>query len=231
MNMVLVLPAAALLGIVLNLVFYRFRRVRAVLSTLIFLGLFALTFALRELIGVQVTTGFSFLGQELGFTLTPLGFYFLLMINGITLLTSVFSLQSLKGKSRHEGYYLWLFLKTFGMTGVVLASDFLTLFILWEVMTWSTFFLMQQTGGRSRAPAFKYLVYAIASSMMLLLAIAAVYTQFGTFAYGPIAAGFSGLPLGMLVFLSVVLVGAFAVEAAVYPFHGWVPESYASTFT
>ncbi|MCF7929593.1 MAG: hypothetical protein K9L68_12590, partial [Spirochaetales bacterium] len=46
-----------------------------------------------------------------------------------------------------------------------------------------------------------------------------------------IAAGFSGLPLGMLVFLSVVLVGAFAVEAAVYPFHGWVPESYASTFT
>ncbi len=225
----MLLLAAA--GVILNIVVLPSRSARAGLSFLIFAAMAALNAPLYGAIGSVVELPFGFMGQPLSFAVSPLSFYFSLMITGITLLTVIFSLPSPNGEGDAKGYYLWLFLKTFGMMGVIFAYDFLTFFLLWELMTWGTFFLMQQSGGRSAAPALKYLVYAVASSMLIFLAVAMIYGFFGTFAFEQIAPAFDELPGGPMLFIVLALLVGFGVESSVFPLHSWLPDSYASTYT
>ena len=163
----MLLLAAA--GVAVNIVVYPSRTARAGISFLLFAALAALNIPLYGAMGSVVKIPFSVMGQPISFAVTPLAFYFSLMITGITLLTVIFSFPSPDGEGKAKGYYLWLFVKTFGMLGVIFAYDFLTFFLLWELMTWGTFFLMQQSGGASTAPARKYIVYAVASSMLIFL--------------------------------------------------------------
>jgi formate hydrogenlyase subunit 3/multisubunit Na+/H+ antiporter MnhD subunit len=225
----MLLLAAA--GIAANILTYPSRLLRSALSLMLFAAMAALNVLLYGAVGSVLRLPFQFMGQAPSFAVTPLSFYFSVMITGITLLTVIFSLPSPNGEGRSRSYYLWLFLKTFGMMGVIFAYDFLTFFFLWELMTWGTFFLMQQSGGRSAEPALKYLVYAVASSMLIFLAVALLYGVFDSFAFSEIAAGFGTLPGGLMLFIILALLIGFAVESAVFPLHSWLPDSYASTFS
>lgn len=229
-------PVALLLllsiaGVVLNIILYRVQSLKMILSFLLFAVMTAVNLQLYGTIGESLVLPVKLLDQAISFTVTPLGFFFSMMITSITLLTVIFSLQSLKGKTNAGGYYLWLFIKTFGMLGVVFAADFLTFFLLWELMTWGTFFLMQQTGGESFRPALKYLVYAVSSSMLIFLGIGLLYAWTGSFNFTDIAAAFPQMPAGMTLFVLLIMIIGFSVESAMFPLHSWMPESYASTFT
>jgi NADH-quinone oxidoreductase subunit M len=228
MALMLLLSAA---GVLLNILLFRSRALQAWISFLLFAALAVVNVQLYGSIGNKMVLPLGFFGQRFSFLVSPLAFYFSMMITVVTLLTVIFSLQSLKGKKETGAYYLWLFLKTFGMLGVVFASDFLTFFLLWEIMTWGTFFLMQQTGGGSFAPALKYLIYAVSSSMMLFLGIAILYGVSGSFDFGAIAVAFQGMPGALSLAVLLLMIVGFSIESAVFPLHSWMPESYASTFT
>lgn len=218
-------------GVVLNIILYRLQSLQMIVSFLVFAAMLALNLQLYGTIGETLVLPVVVFGQAMSFAVSPLAFYFTLMITSITLLTVIFSLESLRGKACTQAYYLWLFLKTFGMLGVVFAADLLTFFLLWELMTWGTFFLMQQTGGESFSPAKKYVVYAVSSSMLLFLGIALIHAWTGSFSFREVAAAFPHMPEGMMLLVVLLMTVGFAVESAMFPLHAWLPESYASTFT
>jgi len=182
---------------------------------------------------VTVSLPLTVMGTTLGFMLSPLSVYFILMIASLTFLTVLFSMAFMKKKDKWNGsYYGWLFLKNAGMIGVVSAGDFITLFLAWEFMSWTTFFFMQEGEEKNVvASSSKYLTYAIISGMTLMFAVGVVYSQTGSLTYGALITALPAISPGTLLLMVSLFLVAFGIEAAAYPMHLWVPDSYANTYS
>ncbi len=206
------------------------KRSPAILKTWALLGFVAIAavavLAKAEIGDVYV--GPAVFGSGLSVGLTDLSWWFVLMIAGITVLTSFFTLGSLRDAAAYPMYYGWLFLKVFGMIGLVMSRDLLTFFIMWEIMSWATYFVMQQGREDARTAALGYLVYAIVAGMVLLGGVLFIRQAAGSFEFSAITAYMAGADFGILLISALLVLVPFLIEAAVYPAHGWLPSAYAS---
>jgi NADH-quinone oxidoreductase subunit M len=140
---------------------------------------------------------------------------------------------------------LFLLLET-GMLGVFLALDLLLFFVFWEVGLVPMYFLINQWGSANRGYAsFKFLIYTMAGSLGLLLAIQMIGVASGTFDLIDITARWStldqpltvlGLPITLpigtvkaIAFWAFVI--AFAIKVPVWPFHTWLPDAHTEAPT
>ncbi len=118
------------------------------------------------------------------------------------------------------------------MTGVFLAKDLLLFALFWDLMLVPVFLLMigwgSATGGRGhRTAAWRYLIYNLAGGLCLLLATAAFGIVHGT--TDVIGVPNAGPPIDP-AFAAWVFSGfafAFLVKTPVFPFHTWMPDTYA----
>ncbi|WP_227133168.1 proton-conducting transporter transmembrane domain-containing protein [Halorubellus salinus] len=99
----------------------------------------------------------------------------------------------------------------------VLAGDWLTLLLAWELMAVTATVLVWHHGGDAVRPAFRYAVYHLVGGTLLVAAVALHYVDAGTFAYD---AGFTaGLPTALAILGVGVNLGFVGV-------HHWVPDTY-----
>ena len=99
----------------------------------------------------------------------------------------------------------------------VLAGDWLTLLIAWELLAVTATVLVWHHGGRAVRAGFRYAVYHLVGGTFLVAGIALHYAAAGTFAYG---AGFTaGLPLALAIAGVGLNLGMIGV-------HAWLPDAY-----
>ena len=136
--------------------------------------------------------------------------------------------------ARTKGFVITTLLLEAGMLGTFLAQDLVLFYVFWEAMLIPMYFLIGLWGGPARASAaIKFLLYTMAGSVLMLVAIVAVYLQ-GERALGqatfdlptllahPLGIGGS---LGTALFLAFAV--AFAIKMPVWPLHTWQPDAYA----
>ena len=125
------------------------------------------------------------------------------------------------GRER-EGAYLSLLLFLEGATiGVFTAQDLVLFYVFWEAMLIPIYVLIGVWGGAGRLGAtVKFVIYTIAGSLLMLVAILAAGLDAGTFDMAELA----GQGTSTWIFLGFAI--AFAVKAPVWPFHGWLPDAY-----
>src|SRR5690349_16367512 len=86
--------------------------------------------------------------------------------------------------TRTKEYYILLLLLQTGMIGVFVSLDFFLSYVFWEVMLVPMYFLIGVWGSDRRLyAAIKFFLYTLAGSVVMLLAILALYF------YAPVAAG------------------------------------------
>ena len=119
------------------------------------------------------------------------------------------------------GAYLGLLLFLEGATvGVFAAQDLLLFYVFWEAMMIPLYILIGVWGGAGRMGAtIKFVVYTLAGSLLMLVSVIALGLSAGTFDMQQI--GESGSTWIFLGFAA-----AFAVKAPLWPFHGWLPDTY-----
>ena len=124
------------------------------------------------------------------------------------------------GRER-PGVYLSLLLFLEGATiGVFTAQDLVLFYVFWEAMLIPLYILIGVWGGPGRLGAtVKFVVYTMAGSLLMLVAIIAAGLQAGTFDMAALGEGTS-----TWIFLGFA--AAFAVKAPLWPFHGWLPDAY-----
>src|SRR3979411_3268103 len=84
---------------------------------------------------------------------------------------------------RTKEYYILLLLLQTGMIGVFVSLDFFLFYVFWEVMLVPMYFLIGVWGSNRRLyAAIKFFLYTLAGSVVMLLAILALYF------YAPVAA-------------------------------------------
>ena len=102
--------------------------------------------------------------------------------------------------------------------GVVLAGDFLSLYIFWEIMAVSSTFLIIASRTRaSREAGFRYILVHLIGGLFLLAGIVLYIQKTGTIAFDYI--GLSGIE-SYLIFIGI------ALNAAAIPLHAWLPDAY-----
>ena len=105
------------------------------------------------------------------------------------------------------------------------ASDLITLFVGWEVMGWSSYFLIAKTADSQTLQ--KYIVFNIGGAFALLGAIILIYGATGSFLYSQI--DFSAVSAGQVTAITILLLLTLFVKSGIMPFHYWVVDSYSQS--
>jgi len=116
------------------------------------------------------------------------------------------------------------------MIGVFVALDFILFYIFWEFMLIPMYLLIAIWGGPRKAYAsIKFFLYTLAGSVLLLVAIIALYLKSGSFFIPEMMWQPYSQTFQVLVFLAFFL--AFAIKVPMFPFHTWLPAAHVEAPT
>jgi len=123
-----------------------------------------------------------------------------------------------------------LFLEA-AMIGVFLALDLFLFYIFWEAMLIPMYLLIGVWGGPNRLyAAVKFFLYTLVGSVLMLVAILAVYfAAGGTFDVLTLMNYKFGRAFQMWAFAAFF--AAFAVKVPMFPFHTWLPDAHVEAPT
>ncbi|MEK9831958.1 MAG: NADH-quinone oxidoreductase subunit M [Rhodospirillaceae bacterium] len=148
-----------------------------------------------------------------------------------TFLTPICVLASWKAISVRVKEYMiaFLVLETF-MIGTFVALDFLLFYIFFEAVLIPMFIIIGVWGGPRRVySAFKFFLYTLAGSVLLLAALLALYFEAGTTDV-PTLMGFD-VPAGLQTWLWLAFFASFAVKMPMWPVHTWLPDAHVEAPT
>ena len=158
-----------------------------------------------------------------------------------TLLTWVAVLGTWHAVDRHVREFMaTLLLLEVGMNGVFVSLDMFLFYVFWEAMLFPMYFLIGVWGSERRLyAAIKFVVYTMTASVLMLVAILAVYYRTASPAYTA-SGGHTfnllewyrlgiGLPAQYWFFAAFAL--AFAVKVPMFPFHTWLPDAHVEAPT
>ncbi len=149
-----------------------------------------------------------------------------------TLLTPICILASWESiKVRVKEYMIaFLVLETF-MVGMFCALDLALFYVFFEGVLIPMFLIIGVWGGKRRVyAAFKFFLYTLLGSVLMLLAIIAVYWQVGTTDL-PTAMEKLDLPFTWQCWLWLAFFASFAVKVPMWPVHTWLPDAHVEAPT
>src|SRR5215468_2672342 len=147
-------------------------------------------------------------------------------------------------QQRTKEYYILMLLLQTGMIGVFVSLDFFLFYVFWEVMLVPMYYLIGVWGSDRRLyAAIKFFLYTLAGSVIMLLAILALYfnsakaTGVQTFDIPTLLATVQNPQYSP--FFSESLKGwlfwgfffAFAIKVPMFPFHTWLPDAHTEAPT
>jgi NADH-quinone oxidoreductase subunit M len=138
-------------------------------------------------------------------------------------------------QKRQLSYYMFLLLLLSAMIGVFVSLDLLLFYLFFEASLVPMFFLIGIWGGERRIyAAVKFFIYTAVGSLLMLVAIIALYYMFGTFDYTTILAALSG---GQILgdraefWLFLAFAFAFCIKVPLFPLHTWLPDAHTEAPT
>ncbi|MCH7599681.1 MAG: monovalent cation/H+ antiporter subunit D family protein [Myxococcales bacterium] len=195
-----------------------------------------ITFAVTASLVPQVMAGarpafemFSvFPGVSLAFEVEPLGMLFGLVSSSLWILTSIYAFGYMRGHGEvnQTRFFVCFAIAISAALGIAFSANLFTMFLFYEVLTFSTYPLVTHHGdAKAKAAGRVYLGILVSTSVLFFLfAIIWTYSIAGTldFTSGGILAG--KLDNGLLAVLLALF--AFGLgKAALMPFHRWLPAA------
>ncbi|MEG1592850.1 MAG: proton-conducting transporter membrane subunit, partial [Oscillibacter sp.] len=126
-------------------------------------------------------------------------------------------------------YFFWLF--TLGaLMGVFLAADLFTLFVFFEIMSFTSYVWVAQNETEEALRAGDtYLAVAVIGGMTLLAGLFLLQNLLGTLRIDALAAAVTGLPAAQRLRLYVAgfcCLAGFGAKAGMFPLHIWLPKAH-----
>jgi NADH-quinone oxidoreductase subunit M len=124
----------------------------------------------------------------------------------------------------------FLVLETF-MVGMFCALDLALFYVFFEGVLIPMFLIIGVWGGPRRVySAFKFFLYTLLGSVLMLLAIITIYWQLGTTDL-PTAMEKLDLPFIWQCWLWLAFFASFAVKVPMWPVHTWLPDAHVEAPT
>jgi NADH-quinone oxidoreductase subunit M len=156
-----------------------------------------------------------------------------------TFITPLAILSSWKSITRRvKPYLICLLALETGMVGVFCALDLILFYVFWEIMLLPMYFLIGIWGGERRVyAAVKFILYTMAGSLLMLVAILCLFFANGGTSFDLVQIT-QRLSDGMLqlsgtqeFWLFMAFLIAFAIKVPMFPFHTWLPDAHVEAPT
>jgi NADH-quinone oxidoreductase subunit M len=172
------------------------------------------------------------------------GIEYLVGIDGISLflvllttfLMPIAILASWSVKDRIKEYLFFMLILETGMLGAFVALDLFLFYVFWEVMLIPMYFLIGVWGGARRIyAAVKFVLYTMAGSLLMLVAIIYLATRHAqltqVLTFDLLQLYNLNLPFHEQVWLFLAFALSFAIKVPLFPFHTWLPDAHVEAPT
>jgi NADH-quinone oxidoreductase subunit M len=184
------------------------------------------TFALALLLPGDPGVSWSWIpGFGATFSLSPSGAGSVLVLAAALTMIPTIAYAGVRVEQRTGGMLALLLAMQAGLNGLFLAKDLVVFYVFWEAALIPSLLMLGIWGGeRRRQAVLKYLVYAVAGSFMMLIAILALKPLSGAASYHVVdlLAATPSLPVRTQIWLFLGFALAFAVKLPLMPVHSWL---------
>lgn len=163
------------------------------------------------------------------FMIDAISIYMAIIISTVSAVVFLYGIFYVKLSERpSERYYAIMLMLTAALIGTVFSGDLLTLFIFWEAAAaGSSFLMIFRKKPESLNAALKYLVMIIIASAFIIFGISLVYGLTGSLNFWAVREALISLSDKRLLVLAFIFIATgYAIEAAIVPFHFWLPDAY-----
>jgi NADH-quinone oxidoreductase subunit L len=163
-------------------------------------------------------------GISAGVFIDSLSVLFTVLVAFFGLIIAIYSLGYMKGEEGLTRYYFFFLLFIGSMIGLVIADNFLQLFIFWEMVGLCSYSLISFWYKRPesvRAGAKVFLMTRI-GDVSLLAAIGLLYANLGTFSFTETIARIGTIPEPTLAAIAFLTLGGAIAKSAQLPLHTWL---------
>lgn len=116
--------------------------------------------------------------------------------------------------------------------GVFCALDMLLFYLFFEGMLIPMYLIIGIWGGDRRVyAAYKFFLYTLAGSILLLVALLYFYLTFGTTSIPELMMQAPSLSLDIQKWLWLAMLASFAVKVPMWPVHTWLPDAHVQAPT
>lgn len=144
------------------------------------------------------------------------------------LLVLLYSCANIDGRRQKFGYFIFYQILLAGVCGAFLTGDLFNLYVFFEVMLIASFVLLALGGERQQLEgAVKYVTMNLVASALFLAGLGILYGKIGTLNMADVAQQMAEAGQAEQVrHASLLLLVAFGIKAAVFPFFFWLPAAY-----
>ncbi|PYL54779.1 MAG: NADH-quinone oxidoreductase subunit L [Verrucomicrobia bacterium] len=230
----LILIAPLVSAIVITLFTLRWKALSSTISVVAVLVSFicsCLVFAHSASYAAQITwiDVAGALKVPMALTLDALSRTMVLLVSGVGALIHIYSLGYMRDDQGKSRYFAALSLFMFAMLGIVLASNFVMLFIFWELVGFTSYVLIGHWFYRDAAAdaANKAFITTRIGDFGFMIGILMIWTSTGSIIFAEIAPRMSGLtsyPTFLMIVALLIFCGAVG-KSAQFPLHVWLPDA------
>jgi NADH-quinone oxidoreductase subunit M len=144
-------------------------------------------------------------------------------------------------EDRHKEYYIWMLVLQTAMLGVFITQDMFLFYLFWEVMLVPMYFLIAIWGGPQKLyAAIKLFLYTLAGSVLMLVAILAIYFlqhqtlghyDFSIASFQAMAPIIAQQAKSYQYLMALAFFIGFAIKVPMFPFHTWLPDAHVQAPT
>ncbi|MFJ3309130.1 NADH-quinone oxidoreductase subunit L [Streptomyces sp. NPDC086549] len=164
---------------------------------------------------------------DVTFRLDQLSMTFVLLITGVGSLIHLYSVGYMEHDGRRRRFFGYLNLFLAAMLLLVLADNYLLLYVGWEGVGLASYLLIgfwQHKPSAATAAKKAFLVNRV-GDMGLSIAIMLMFTTFGSFAFGPVFSHVGDTSEGKLTAIGLMLLLAACGKSAQVPLQSWLGDA------
>ncbi|MFJ6212491.1 NADH-quinone oxidoreductase subunit L [Streptomyces sp. NPDC092296] len=164
---------------------------------------------------------------DVGFQLDQLSITFVLLITGVGSLIHLYSVGYMAHDERRRRFFGYLNLFLAAMLLLVLADNYLLLYVGWEGVGLASYLLIgfwQHKPSAATAAKKAFIVNRV-GDVGLSIAIMLMFAQFGSFAFGPVFASAGDAGQGRLTAIGLMLLLAACGKSAQVPLQSWLGDA------
>ena len=216
------------------------------LSRWLGLGVSLVTFV----VSIPLFTGFDATTAEMQFVhkfdwVKSVGISYSVGVDGISILlvmiTTLLSVLAILGSwtsvtKRVREYMAAMLLLETGMLGVFCSLDLFLFYVFWEAMLIPMYLLIGIWGGERRIyAAIKFVLFTLAGSLLMLVAIIYLYFQHGlatgNYTFDLLALYGYSVAADVQYWLFLAFFLSFAIKVPLFPLHTWLPDAHVEAPT
>ncbi|MDP9352418.1 MAG: NADH-quinone oxidoreductase subunit L, partial [Chloroflexota bacterium] len=232
------IPLAPLLAFLVNFLFGK--RLRGNTTAYIGIASVAVSLLLSVLVFLEVRTTEEAFNLDvyrwivsgdfevgIGFYVDRLTSLMLLVVTAVSLLVHIYSIGYMHGDPGLYRFFSYLPLFTFSMLMLVLANNFLELYVFWEAVGLCSYLLIGFWYYKRSASdaAMKAFIVNRIGDFGFGLGVILLFTTFGTLAYQPVFERAPEVSTGTLTAITLLLFMGAMGKSAQWPLHTWLPDA------